>query len=466
MLQVIVEQMEAIQMHIELNMNQKMSLSPKMLQSVEILQMGNQELLEYVRQQATENPVVEIEEPPQELDKFDLLKKKIEWLDSANEKYRIYYNEIETEDERNRDIVNYTPSDEEDLYQYLQSQLNLIKVPDDIRKAVKYMIGCVNENGYLELDLEEIANNINIELCKAKEALHLFQSFEPHGVGARNLIECLLIQLERNNQSTPIAIELVKNYLEMLGKNQLELIANKLGVSINEIKDAYKVIKKLNPRPGSGLSKISDIHYLTPDLIVVKFSDYYEVLLNDYFYPRISINNYYKNIIKQNLEKDTKQYITDKIKEADWVMKSISQRNSTLLKVTRMIVQHQKGFFDKGPGHLIPLHQKNIADDLEIHESTVSRAIRNKYLQCPWGIFKLDYFFTNGLCLADTSNIVPDKIKSEIKEIIISENKQKPYSDQQIADILNKKGIDIARRTVSKYREELNIDKASLRKEY
>lgn len=451
-------------MHIELNMNQKMSLSPKMLQSMEILQMGNQELLEYVIQLATENPVTEIEEPLQELGQYDLLKKKLEWLDATNEEYRVYYNEFETEEKN--DLIRNAPSAEEDLYQYLQSQLNSIKVPDDIRKTVHYMIGCVNENGYLELNIEEIANNINIDLSTAKEALNLLQSFDPPGIGACDLIECLLIQLKRNSQSNSVIIELVNNYLEMLGKNQLELIAKKLGVSIDEIKDAYYVIKKLNPRPGSGLSTRSDIQYITPDLIIVKFSDYYEVLLNDYFYPQISISSYYKNIIKQNIEKETKQYITDKIKEADWVMKSISQRNSTLLKVTRLIVKHQKGFFDKGPGHLIPLHQKNIADDLEIHESTVSRAIRNKYLQCTWGIFKLDYFFTNGLSLGDTSHIVPDKIKIEIKNVIISENKKKPYSDQQIADILNKKGIEIARRTVSKYREELNIDKTSLRKEY
>lgn len=455
-------------MHIELNLNQKMSLSPKMQQSMKILQMGNQELLEYMRQLSTENPVIEIEEPLHELSRYDMLKKKLEWLDSSTEDSRVYYNNIETKEEENKDISCFVQMDEDDLYQNLQSQLNFIKnVPDDIRRAVQYMIGCINENGYLELDLEEISNNINIELYKAKEALQLLQSLEPPGIGARNLVECLLLQLERNNQSNSIAINLVNNYLEMLGKNQLIQISKELGVTIDEIKDAYKLIKMLNPRPGSGFSKTSNnIQYLTPDLIIVKFIDYHEVLLNDYFYPRFSISSYYRNIIKQNIERDTKQYITSKIKEADWVMNSISQRNSTLLKVTKSIVKHQKGFFDKGPRYLTPLHQKDIADELEIHESTVSRAIKNKYLQCTWGLFKIEYFFTNGLSLGENSSIVPDSIKKEIKEIITSENKKKPYSDQQISDILNKKGINIARRTVSKYREELNIEKASIRKEY
>lgn len=454
-------------MHIELNFNQKMSLSPKMQQSMEILQMGNQELLEYIKQLATENPVIEIQEPPQELNRYDLLKKKLEWLDSSNEEYRVYYNDIESEDDKNNDVARYLPKYEYDnLYEYLQSQLNLIKVPYDIRKAVRYMIGCIDENGYLELNMDEIDNNINIKRDKVIEALNLLHSFDPPGIGARDLTECLLLQLSRNNQNNSLVIELVKNYLEMLGKNQLGLIAKQLGVSIDDIKEAYNVIKKLNPRPGSGFSKTNNIEYLTSDLIVVKFSDYYEVILNDHIYPRISISSYYKNIIKQNLEKEATQYITDKIKEADWVVKSITQRNSTLLKVAKMVVQYQQRFFDKGPGHLIPLHQKKIAKELEIHESTVSRTIKNKYLQCTWGTFKLDHFFTNGLSIGDNSDIASDTLKSEIKEIIANENKKKPYSDQQIADLLNKKGIEIARRTVSKYREELDIDKASLRKEY
>lgn len=252
----------------------------------------------------------------------------------------------------------------------------------------------------------------------------------------------------------------------MLSKNRLEVISKELGVSIDEVKNAYKVIKTLNPRPGISFGYKSQTQYITPDLIVVKFSDYYEVLLNDYFQPQISISRYYQNILKEKLENEVKEYISKKIKEADWIINCISQRNSTLLKVTRMIVEQQRMFFDKGPKYLVALNQQKIANHIGVHESTVSRAVSGKYLQCSWGIFGLDYFFTNGIALGDESQITPENVKLEIKEIIAKEDRKKPYSDQKITDLLQQKGINIARRTVTKYREDMNIPKTTLRKEY
>ncbi len=452
-------------MNIEINLNQKMSLSPQMQQSMEILQMSTQELMDYVKQLSLDNPVVELEDQPYENDRYEVLRKKLEWLDSVNQEYRVYNHDLE-DDEDNKDVAHYVAGDDEDLYQHLQSQLNLIKQPQEIYKAVQYMIGCIDQNGYLQENIADIAKTRNIDESTVEKALHQLQSMEPAGVGARNLKECLLLQLERFNQNNQIVIELVNNYLELLGKNQLDLIVKGLGVSIDEVKDAYKFIKKLNPRPGMGFGSQKDIHYHTPDLIVVKFSDYYEVLLNNYSAPHISISNYYRNVLAQNPSDDVKNYISAKIKEADWAIKCISQRNNTLLNVTKMIVDQQRGFFDKGASYLIPMNQKNIADKLEIHESTVSRAIRGKYLQCSWGLFGLDYFFTNGLSLGQDSQVVPDVIKSDIKKIIIGEDRKKPYSDQKIAEILNQKGINIARRTVTKYREDMDIPKATMRKEY
>ncbi len=452
-------------MNIEISLNQKMSLSPQMQQSMEILQMSTLELVDYVKQLATDNPVVELEDQPYENDRYEILRKKLEWLDSVNQEHRVYNHDFE-DDEDNKDVAHYVPSDDEDLYQYLESQLNLMNLPQEIYKAVQYMIGCIDQNGYLQENLDDLEKTINIDINNAEKALHQLQSMEPAGVGARNLKECLLLQLERLNQNDPIVIELVNRYLELLGKNQLDLIAKRLSVSIDEVKNAYKVIKKLNPRPGMGFGAKKDIHYHTPDLIVVKFSDYYEVLLNNFTAPHISISSYYRSVLTQNPSNDVKDYISGKIKEADWAIKCISQRNNTLLNVARTIVDQQKGFFDKGASYLIPMNQKSIADKLEIHESTVSRAIRGKYLQCSWGLFGLDYFFTNGLSLGYDSQIVPDAIKSDIKKIITGEDRKKPYSDQKIAEILNEKGINIARRTVTKYREDMDIPKAAMRKEY
>ncbi|EPR12855.1 RNA polymerase factor sigma-54 [Ruminiclostridium papyrosolvens] len=452
-------------MNIEINLTQKMSLSPQMQQSMEVLQMSTQELMDYVKQLAVDNPVVELEDQPYENDRNEVLRKKLEWLDSVNQEYRVYNHDYE-DDEDNKDVAHYVAGDDEDLYQHLKSQLNLMKEPPEIYKAVQYMIGCIDQNGYLQEKIDDIVKAVKIDKNKTETALHQLQSMEPAGVGARNLKECLLLQLERLNQNDPIVITLVNSYLELLGKNQLDLIAKRLDVSIDKVKDAYKVIKKLNPRPGMGFGARKDIHYQTPDLIVVKFSDYYEVLLNNFSTPHISISSYYRNVLAQNPSDEVKNYISGKIKEADWAIKCISQRNNTLLNVIRTIVGQQRGFFDKGASHLIPMNQKSIADKLEIHESTVSRAIRGKYLQCSWGVFSLDYFFTNGLSLGCDSQIVPDAIKSDIKQIITGEDRKKPYSDQKIAEILNQKGISIARRTVTKYREDMDIPKATMRKEY
>ncbi len=452
-------------MNFELTLNQKMSISPQMQQSMEILQMSTQELMDYVKQLAVDNPVVELEDQPYENDRYEVLRKKLEWLDSVNQEYRVYNHDLE-DDEDNKDVAHYVPGDDEDLYQNLQSQLNLIKISQGIYKAVHYMIGCIDQNGYLHEKVDDISKTLNLEKNMVEKALNQLQSMEPAGVGARNLKECLLLQLERIGQNDPIVITLVNNYLELLGKNQLNLIAKRLGVSIDKVNDAYKVIRKLNPRPGMGFGSKRDIHYQTPDLIVVKFSDYYEVLLNNFSDPHISINSYYRNVLLQNPSDNVKNYISERIKEADWAIKCISQRNNTLLNVTKMLVNQQIGFFDKGPSYLIPMNQKNISDKLQIHESTVSRAIRGKYLQCSWGVFGLDYFFTNGLSLGYDSQIVPDAIKSDIKKLITGEDRKKPYSDQKIAEILNKKGISIARRTVTKYREDMDIPKAVMRKEY
>ncbi len=451
-------------MDLNISLNQKMSLSTKMQQSVEILQLNSQELLTYVRQLADENPVVKIEESLNEADHFEVLKRKLEWLETANGDNRVYNSELENPEEKN--ISQYVAAEDENLYQYLKSQLNLMNVPENIRLILNYMIMCVNDNGYLEDAIGEIAQKLKVDTSIVEEALSILHSLEPAGIGARDLKECLQIQLRRLNENNPVVYELVNNYLETLGKNRLDVISRELGISIEEVKKAHKVIKTLNPKPGISFGYTCPTQYLTPDLIVVKFSDYFEVLLNDYFQPQISISGYYQGLLNQNPENDVKEYISRKIKEASWVINCISQRNSTLLKVTRMIVEHQKMFFDKGPGYLAALSQQKIAEELGVNVSTVCRAISGKYLQCSWGIYGLDNFFIKGLCHEDETQILPDSVKSEIKEIIAKEDRRKPYSDQKIADLLQERGINVARRTVTKYREDMNIPKTTLRKEY
>lgn len=454
-------------MNIEIKLNQTTSLTPQMQQSMEILQMSLQELLEYINQLVEENPVVEIEENYDELDRNEVLKRKLEWLDSIDEQNRVYHNQNEEEHpEQVMDISGYEDADEEDLNHHLLSQLDFLKVDADIRRAAEHLIEYIDEKGYLEADINEIANEINSTVEKVEEALKHIQSLEPAGIGARDLKECLRIQLDRKGIKDETPYRIVDGYLEILSKNHLDVIAKRLEVSLNDVKYAYNIIKKLNPRPGSVFDSGRQPQYLTPDLTVVKFRDYYEILLNDYLYPRLSISRYYRDVISSTASNEVKGYISGKLKEAAWIIKCFEQRNDTLTRVAKTIVDIQIKFFDAGPRHLVPMILKTVADKLGIHESTVSRAIRGKYLQCSWGIYSLDYFFSRGLSAGGDIRVAPENIKKLIKDIIDDENKKKPYSDQQITDILNCKGIEISRRTVAKYRDELSIAGASTRKEY
>lgn len=445
-------------------LNQKTIITPQLQQSIKILQMGYQELNSFVEQQALENPVIEVEPNYDELEEHEKLQKKLDWLEDRDEENRIYYQSVREE----KDDYDYAiASNEEDSLQYhLLSQLDLFSLNNSDYKVVKYLIQSLNENGYLEIDIKSVAEFFKISVEKVESLLKIVQSFEPWGVGARNLKECLTIQLKNKKLKDKNLYTIVNNYLDELGKNKLNVIAKALNISIEEVKNLYSIIKSLNPHPGNAYSSGHQTRYIKPDIIVVKFKDYYEVLLNDFSYPKINISSYYRNILNNTSDVKTRNYITEKIDQASWIMKCIEQRNTTLLNVSKAIVDFQTRFFDKGPGHLVPMILKDIAERLSIHESTVSRAIRDKFLQSSWGIFELKYFFSSGFDMRLQSDMTSENIKLAIKQIIDNENKKKPYSDQKITNILKEKGISIARRTVAKYREEMNIPGASGRKEF
>ncbi|WHH57586.1 RNA polymerase factor sigma-54 [Petroclostridium sp. X23] len=452
-------------MHISNNIEvtQKVVATPQLQQFVKILQMGYQELNKFIEQQSLENPVIETEPNYEDMEHYEKLKKKLEWLEDSDEENRIYHQAPEDKDDFQHTIV----SNEQDSLEYhLLSQLELLSLSSAEYKIAKYLIQSLDQNGYLEMDVNEIAEIFKVNVEIVQNCLKIIQTFEPSGVGAQTLKECLLIQLKNKDIQNDQLSMLITHYLDELGKNKLHTIAKEMNITIDEVKKLYSIIKTLNPYPGNSFSSGQQVRYIKPDVIVVKFKDYYEVLLNDFAYPKMNISSYYKSMLTSANDNDTKSYISKKIEQASWIIKCIDQRNSTLLNVAKVIVEVQKKFFDVGPGHLVPMILKDVADLLSVHESTVSRTVNDKYLQCPWGIFELKYFFSSGFNNDTQADMTSENIKIVIKEIIDNENKKKPFSDQKITDLLKQKGLSIARRTVAKYREEMNIPSASGRKEF
>lgn len=454
-------------MDIRLTVTQTQVLSQKMIQSMEILQMSCQELNEYIKEVALENPVVDIEEGYEVTDKASDLVKKLEWLDSIDERHRIYYRQEYGEDSEDKRLMDYSENIGEELSEYLLHQLLTVELTDLEYDVIQYMVYSLDSKGYIEEELSDIARRFDTTIAFVEKQLKLLQSLDPAGVCARDLGECLLLQLNREHEKDSIACTVVSEYLEFLGKNQLHVIAKKMKLPLEDIIKACEHIKELNPKPGSGFDTRGYLKYITPDVTVVRLSNYYEILLNEYTYPKIGINHFYKQVLEKETSKETQSYIVDKIRQAEWIQNCIGQRNSTLMRVSKTIVDYQNAFFEFGTGHLKPLRLQDVARMLEIHESTVSRAIRDKYLQCSWGIFPMKYFFSKSISAERSGvKITTEQVKNTLIAVIEEEDKKKPLSDRAITERLVERGVKISRRTVAKYREELGIKDASGRKRF
>lgn len=369
-------------MELKMEISQNMALSQKMIQSTEILQMGSVELENYIKELAVENPVVDLEDSKEIPDPKDELMKKLEWLGSSDEQNRVYYSQDYGNDDG--DKWNFSIDEGEDLADYLMSQLIGSKYSKTQMEVLNYMALCLDSKGYFTESLDEVAARFHMDAEDVGALLFILQGLEPAGVGARSLKECLLLQLDRQGIEDITVRTIVTDYLELLGKNQLHVIARKMKVSTEAVAFAAKIIKALNPKPGSGFSSREHLKYITPDVIVVRLGGYYEILLNEYMYPKISINGYYLKLLKDDASKETKNYVNEKVHQAEWIMSCISQRNRTLMNVTKAIIDVQGQFFSRGPGNLKPMKLSDIAERLDIHESTVSRAVRDKYMQCSW----------------------------------------------------------------------------------
>lgn len=454
---------------LKIDLVQSQRLSPQMLQSVEILQMGSQELLEYLQNTAQENPVLELDEPPAD-DGFELMRRKLEWLESNDVQNRTYYRQ-DNEDEPNP-LANYGGVDdgEEDLYRYVLSQLRTLEVDPALADAAGFIVESLDSNGWLDEDVSGLAAALGCDTGRIEEALALVQSLEPAGVGARSLSECLCLQLQRRREGGT-ALRLAQTCLDALAKNQYGLIARTLGVTQEEARAAGELIRSLNPKPGSGFATRENLTYLNPDIIVVSFPGHFELLTNNYFFPALHLSSYYQGLLRQSDDREVKDYLAEKLTQAKRVVCAIDQRRNTLLSCGERILARQEAFFRRGPGHLAPMALADIAEDLGIHESTVSRAVRDKYLQCSMGVYPLSYFFSRGLAAPGreterAAGSTPEGAKAFLKSLIAQEDGRKPLSDQKLCQLMEREGYALARRTVAKYRDELGIPGTSGRRTY
>lgn len=376
---------------------------------------------------------------------------------------------------------NSTPADDDSdfkpqetlqasLHDHLLSQLKLMPLSERDQSLTLLLVDSINEDGYLEVSLEELAEQLPLEFeldeMELQTALHHIQHLDPVGVGARNLSECLLLQLEALPDDTPhlaLAKLLAKHHLQVLGARDFVKLRKELGCDETTLKQVQQLIMSLNPRPGSVFSRIGSEHYIQHEVIVKKVKGIWIATLNDGVIPKLKINQLYANILKRNRDSSS-QYLQSQMQEARWMIKNIQQRFSTILRVSQAIVDRQRNFLEYGEVAMRPLVLREIADELELHESTISRVTTHKYMLTPRGIFELKYFFGSSVSTDSGGTCSATAIRALIKQLVEQENPKKPYSDNQITELLSKQGIVVARRTIAKYREALNIAPASLRK--
>ncbi|HBC93250.1 MAG TPA: RNA polymerase sigma-54 factor [Pelotomaculum sp.] len=460
--------------------SQKLIMTPELRQAITVLQLSSLELSTYIEQQFEENPLLEFREEEADREQSAAAEdKQVEPADERKE-YDLDWEEYfqdssdlgmvrqervwEQQDYGYENFLSRTPT----LSEHLLFQLNMSSCQFRDRIIGEYLIGNIDENGYLRVSLREAASRLNIHESEAGRALHLIQSFDPVGVGARDLVECLLIQVNQLGIEDDILKELIKGHLVDLSKGKVNRIAQDLGITVQEVQKAADILKTLDPKPGRNFANPNDTRYIVPDIFLEKVDDEYIILVNDGTIPRITINAAYRSVLSKdkNFDTRTRRFVESKLNAAAWLIRSIEQRRLTLYKVTKCLVELQRDFLDHGVKYLKPLNLKKVAALVNLHESTVSRATSNKYIQTPQGVFDMKYFFSTGLNNSAGTTTSAESIKKMLQEIVAGEDARIPLDDQKISELFMQKGIRISRRTVAKYRDELNIPAIRKRKRY
>jgi RNA polymerase sigma-54 factor len=482
---------------LELKLQQKLIMTPQLQQAIKLLQLSRLELVQSVSQELIENPVLEevpvdsseeapegegesgqetpaTSEPPTESvpqqEGAQELKSDLElgpqWDEYLNEMGDGRdYGSAEA-DEKELPSYDQTLTRLPSLSDHLQWQLHLSTSDLNLVKAGEWIIGNLDDDGYLRASLDEVAEQSGLRVGEIERALALIQSFDPMGIGARDLRECLLIQVRQLDLQETLAEKIIQDHLPDLEKRKYSSIAQILNVTTQEVMEASQIIiHELEPKPGRPYLP-SDTNYVVPDVYVTKVEDRYVIQLNDEGLPRVRINPYYRKLLsrKEGIDKVTKEYVEERLRSAQWLIKGMEQRDKTIYKVSESIVKFQRDFLDQGITHMKPMVLKDVAEDIGMHESTISRVTTNKYMHSPQGIFPMKYFFTTGFGAGTSTEISSLTVKDAIMKMVKEEDQTAPLKDQQIVAALKLRGVDIARRTVAKYREELRIPPTSVRK--
>lgn len=494
-----------------LKMSQQLVMTPQLQQAIKLLQLSRMELLEQVREEMEQNPLLE---QPDETVEGDMSDKapgeasleagnlegpanvepresgevaqevkpengpaEIDWDQYLNS---YQFNEPTVASNKGNVDLEDLPSFEanlvkrEDLVDHLHEQLSGITLNDAEARVAELIIGNLDDDGYLKLPdvdgdpLIRLANETDVPVRIAERMLKKIQQLDPKGCGARDLQECLLIQCRAMvDPAAPLLGTMIKKHMKLLESKNLPAIARDLGVTLEQVIEASKLLTRLDPKPGRNFSG-DDAQYITPDVHVVKLGDEYTVVLNDDGLSKLRISDAYRQALKRGMlpSGSTKEFVQDKLRSAMWLIRSIHQRQRTIYKVTESIVKFQREFLDKGIAYLKPLILRDVAEDIGMHESTVSRVTTAKYVHTPQGIFELKYFFNSSIARTGGDDIASEAVKNHIKQIVAAEDPKNPYSDQKIVELLKAQGIEIARRTVAKYREVLGVLPSSKRKKY
>lgn len=441
-------------MDVSIQQTQKLALTPQMEQSLSVLQMGTEELNQCIEEEVLSNPMLDYAKEPE---KKEVRRSQGEGIG--------YYSRRKTEDTDYQSYLNAIAdekSEDTELAEYLRMQLYTKKISPRRQKIGEYLIECLEESGYLKMDMDELAKGIGLSKEELEREIRFMQTLEPCGVFARDLKECLLLQVEGEEQMQRQARLLIEKYLDEIAQNKIPQISKQTGLTTAEITKTIQYIKEeLEPVPGRGYGCANRNEYIYPDITVKEDEKGYRIILNKEKVHTLELNREYLPMLGQVHSSEENKYLKEQYQKAKILLRNIGKREETLAAVAEAIVDWQREFFEKGKASLKPMNLLDIAQELDVHESTVSRAVRDKYLECRWGIFELKYFFSNKTSDGNNCNVL-----TCIQEIIRSENKQKPLSDAKIAEQLEKKGIRISRRTVAKYREQMQIPNTQMRKEY
>jgi RNA polymerase sigma-54 factor len=475
----------ALEFKQQLKLSQQLVMTPQLQMAIKLLQLSRIELLDTVRQELESNPMLEevqdstsnelLSDPPEipaitddsltkEVKIEEKINESIDWdnyIDEYNAPGKIHFETERKETPSYEAFISRTES----LNDHLLWQLLMTGPSKEDEDIGSLIIGNLNGDGYLDISVEELSNIGGFPPEKVEKVLSVIQTFDPAGICARNLSECLMIQANQLGLKGTIVTDVIKNHLNYLENKNIRAIAKALKAELKDVEAAVNIILGLEPKPGRKFSD-EEPQYITPDIYVYKMENDFVIMLNDDGMPKLRVNSYYKKNIREEMPSDAKSYIQEKMRSATWLIKSIHQRQKTIYRVMESILKFQRAFFENGISFLKPMVLRDIARDIEMHESTISRVTTNKYALTPQGVFELKYFFNSSINRTTGESLASASVQDMIKKLIKNEDPRKPYSDDKIADILLNSNVNIARRTVAKYRDMLKILSSNKRKQH